>query len=266
MGCSDSKEKRAPSRPVPTPTNNGPIVPPIAGADRRVIGATAQGILDNSVQFRTLVETVQPLGFHANAQQLMADGRSASEYFRGGRVPSEVAGVADSSFVQLINTMKLSCQTECIGALTANLQKQGTYLDEAQSAKYGRNVAAESSKAIHQMTEQYVTSVFERSRLEASATGPAAPAAGGNKPRGGTSATPPRRSPRMSPSNNANSGGAAEVVLPAGKWTRAENSAFYWSDEEKLFYHPDSAQFFDPETNKWYDPENDEWYDDEGEN
>lgn len=277
MGCSDSKEKQVPNdRAAPTPnsTNSaGPVVPPIAGTDRRVIGATAQSILDNSIQFRNLVETIQPLGQHRDAQQLMSDTREVGEYFRGRQVPHQIAGATDSSFFQMINTMKILCQTECTRALTDNLAKQGTYLDEAQSAKYGKQVAAEASKAIGQMTEQYVNSVFERNRMEGSTANAANPA-GVPLTRGlpatdasGRGVTPPRKSPRMSPSNMGGAGESeAPVVLPAGKWIRAEGSPFYWSDEEKLFFHPDSGQFFDPETNKWYDPETDEWYDDDNSN
>lgn len=287
MGCGESKEKQPPQNGgAPTPhstmsNNNGPVVPPIAGADRRIIGGTAQSILDNSVQFRNMVETIQPLGVHRDAQHMMSDTREVGEYFRGRQVPHQIAGATDSSFFQMINTMKILCQTECTKTLTENLAKQGTYLDEAQSAKYGKQVAAEASKAISQMTEQYINSVFERNKSEGAAnTNTTAAGAGGNavgipshrglSVAGGDASSrglsAPRKSPRMSPSNNASAEPEAPVVLPAGRWIRAENSPFYWSDEERLFFHPESGQFFDPETNKWYDPDTDEWYDDDGEN
>lgn len=230
----------------------GGPVPPITADNRRVIGKTAQSILDNSVQFRTCVETVAPLSVYATAPQLMADGRPISELFRGRPMPTQVAGAKDSSFEQMINTMKLLCQTDVTNALLQTLAQQGTVLDEGQKARYGAQVAAETNKAITQMTNQYVGNTLAKAQQAAGSRAPSA------------SVQPPRRSPRSSPSNNtANNTQNGGVVLPAGKWVKAEGSPFYWSDEEKLFYHPDSTQFFDPETNKWYDPENDEWYDED---
>ena len=54
--------------------------------------------------------------------------------------------------------------------------------------------------------------------------------------------------------------GGAKNALPPGDWVLDPQSGLYWSEQEKLFLHLDTAMFFDPSTGMWCNSETGEWF------
>eukprot|EP00656_Telonema_subtile_P033134 TRINITY_DN36576_c0_g1_i1.p1 TRINITY_DN36576_c0_g1~~TRINITY_DN36576_c0_g1_i1.p1 ORF type:complete len:162 (-),score=21.78 TRINITY_DN36576_c0_g1_i1:170-655(-) len=140
-------------------------------------------------------------------------------------------------------------------------------------------IASESDRAMNQVAQQYVQGLLPGAQ-QPGPQQPGAQSGGVQRSDSPAPVIPHRvmseqnrevsaegavRQPRTESMRGGDDGMHAgeQAVLPNGNWDKAENTDFYWSEDEKLFFHPQSGQFYDPATAKWYDPDNDEWYDEE---
>jgi hypothetical protein len=74
------------------------------------------------------------------------------------------------------------------------------------------------------------------------------------------------RGPTTKPANVLEANSAAHVTregkneLPPGDWVFDRASGLYWSENEKLFLHLETAMFYDPATDMWCNSETGEWF------
>lgn len=232
----------------------------------------ARSILDESTQFKATIETLQPLGRHGDAKHMLEDKEPVANYFPRGQVPVQL-GEGKFNIANMIQSMNMLCQKRCEEELMAEITRSEPKMEDSKRVRYGKIVAYEAEVAMRHVAFQYTQSVYK-----AGAGAPQVPNNGNRASVAPNSANnssnlrqsvapahgPGRQGSQSMPNNSVANN--SNVVLPEGNWVLADGGPFYWSDKEKLFYHPESAQFYDPETGKWYDPETDEWYDDDGAN
>jgi hypothetical protein len=84
------------------------------------------------------------------------------------------------------------------------------------------------------------------------------PANSAAKPQQDHSAKP--RGPMTKPANVGAQAPEPRNALPEGDWVFDKASGLYWSENEKLFLHLESAMFYDPATDMWCNSENNEWF------
>lgn len=231
----------------------------------------ARTILDESAQFKATIETLQPLGHHRTPQLMLEDSKAVSSYFPNGNIPLQL-GEGKFNIANMLVSMKVLCQDRCENDLMAEITRAEPQMDESKRVRYGKIVAFEAEKAMRSVAFQYTQQVFKTGSGGApvvpsnASRASMAPNATNNSSNLRQSVAPAHGPGRQGSQSVPNNSVPSNVVLPEGNWVLADGGPFYWSDKEKLFYHPESAQFYDPETGKWYDPETDEWYDDDGTN
>jgi hypothetical protein len=76
---------------------------------------------------------------------------------------------------------------------------------------------------------------------------------------------------RPAPTATITVGNAAHAHVPAvtvvtaggppvgGDWVLDEESGYYWSDREYLYYDAPSGTYYDPNSNMWFDPVTQQW-------
>lgn len=250
MGCESSKQARFE-----------------LNADHRAeIGRIAQWTLHNSETFKMNAALVAPY-LKTTSSAFLKDSNPVRTFFRGSELPPQL-GDGTRSILQLVTQMKLAAADQCKAVLMpVELQKHPELAKDARARLQVENViASESDRAMTSVAEQHVEGLLSghgavhRSNSPAPVI-PQRVLSSEQHPQPDGAIRQPRTS-SMRPGEHANDDNE-QVILPNGNWDKAENSDFYWSEDEKLFFHPKSGQFYDPATGKWYDPDNDEWYDEE---
>ena len=264
MGCTGSKEAKF----------------ELASEDRQRIHQLAEGTLQKSDDFKMNAALIAPRvsGISATPSAFVKDSSPVRSYFRGEELPPQL-GDGTRSVAQLVTQMKLAAADESKSSLMPDAKAKYPQLQKDYRARMQAEnvIASESDRAMNQVAQQYVQGLLP---AQQSAAQPGAQSGGVQRSDSPAPAIPHRvmseqnrnesaegavRQPRTESMRGGEDGmhSAEQAVLPNGNWDKAENTDFYWSEDEKLFFHPQSGQFYDPATAKWYDPDNDEWYDEE---